>query len=359
MGRFLGVSGGVGFADNWRANVVYGQLIDFSNNSKPYFKIDSSSDSKPIFKGVSLDFGTRSQLGGTVYFIDQHVGGFTDRRATGGNLRYFDQGFSVMSMLDYDLQFRALNMMTVQGTITSNGTGTDYNFLIDRRRSPILDIRNAVNGTAITFASLVQTGRTTDAMIDLAKQRTSTSTLAQVGLTNHVTEKWNIGSDFTVSQTAGMPGTGQSSEIDGCVDTAGCVSAIPASGNTWTITGRLTGMGVFQPRDITNYSLSHTKGPLTTSEGFQISNHLEFEEKWTLDTAFYLGWQRYTDGGKSNNKSPTIRLAYKVRNNITLDSQVGGDWSKTSSKISSSAGVSESTTSSFRKYFGLGFRVDF
>ena len=43
-------------------------------------------------------------------------------------------------------------------------------------------------------------------------------------------------------------------------------------------------MGVLQPRDVTNFNVSYTKGPVTTSEAFQASNHLDLLEKWTLDT---------------------------------------------------------------------------
>ena len=124
MGRFDGIAAGYGFGQEWRVNVVTGQLSDYS------------IDSKPTFIGGSLDFCTRSPLGGSVYFINQNVSGFTDRRAVGGNLKYSDQRFNVMAMLDYDTQFKELNMFTVQGTLMGGGTGTDYNFLLDQPQKP-------------------------------------------------------------------------------------------------------------------------------------------------------------------------------------------------------------------------------
>ena len=339
MGRFDGVAAGYGFAPNWRANVVAGKLSDFS------------LDAKPKFLGFSLDFGTRSPLGGSVYMINQSVSGFTDRRAVGGNVRYFDQRFNIMSMLDYDTQFKALNIFTVQGTLLGGGNGTDYNFLVDRRRSPVLDVRNAVNGTPVSITSLIQTGFTTSDLIMYANQRTTTTNLAQVGMTNHLNEKWIMGTDLTIVKTAAMAASGDLFQ-DGTTGTAGYVPPIPSS-SSWTISERLTGMGVIQPGDITNFNLSYTKGQTTNTEAFQVSNHVDLEEKWTLDSALRLSFQSDSAGGKFNDLSPSVRATYKVRRNLTADTQLGLDWSKNSSS------VLQSSSSSFRQFVSLGFRLDF
>ncbi|MFZ2162682.1 MAG: hypothetical protein WAW02_10740 [Sideroxyarcus sp.] len=353
MGRFDGISAGYGFAQNWRANVVVGELSDYS------------IDDKPKFRGVSLDFGTRSPLGGSVYYINQTVSGFTDRKAVGGNLRYFEQRFNIMSMLDYDVQFKALNMITVQGTLNGGGSGTDYNFLLDRRRSPILDIRNAVNGTGVSIATLIENGFTTDDMILLANQRTTVSNMAQVGMTNHLDEKWSIGTDFTISNTAGLSASG-----DKFVDafgntiygTAGYVEAQPSSGNTWTISERATGLGVFLAGDITNFSLSYTKGASSKAQALQVSNHVDLKEKWTLDTVLSMSIQNssttdLSTGASTSSKtydiSPSLRAAYRVRNNLSVDGQLGLDWNKNTNSYS------ESPTTTWRNFISFGGRFDF
>ncbi len=315
---------------------------------------DFSIDAKPQFYGASLDFGTRNPLGGSVYMINQTVSGITDRSAVGGNLRYFDPRYSIISMLDYDVQFKALNMITVQGTINGGGTGNDYNFLLDRRRSPILDIRNAVYGTTTSLATLMQNGWTTSDLVALANQRTATSDSAQIGMTNHLNEKWNIGTDFSISRTEGLAASGgQIDPVFGCVATEGCVPAQPSTGNTWTISERMTGLGVIQSRDVTNFNLSYTKGQLFTMEAFQCSNHSDLKEKWTLDSTFRLSFQSDNTGGKSTDISPTARVSYQVRNNLAADAQLGLDWTNSSSS------VLQSTTKSFRDFISLGFRLNF
>ncbi|OIR10754.1 hypothetical protein GALL_75250 [mine drainage metagenome] len=341
MGRFDGVSAGYGFVPNWRVNVVAGQLSDFT------------IDSKPTFYGASVDFGTKSQFGGSVYGITQQVNGFNDRRAVGGNLRYFDQKFNIMSMVDYDVLFKALNIFTVQGTLNGGGVGgTDYNFLLDRRRSPVLDVRNAINGTTSTIATLMQNGWSMSDLILLADQRTTVSNMAQVGMTNHLSEKWFVGTDFSIAKTAGMIASGTLLP-DGTTGVEGFVPAIPSTGNTWTITERATGLGVIRSQDTTNFSVSYSKGALITAEGFQASNHVDLQEKWTLDSTFVLNFQSDNTGGKMNDVAPTIRVAYKLRRNLSTDAQLGLDWNKTSSS------VLQSTSTALREFVAFGFRLDF
>lgn len=346
MGRFDGVSAGYGFGSGMRANVVAGRLADFS------------SDVKPTFTSYSLDFGTRSALGGSVYFTNQTVSGITDRRAVGGNLRYFEPRFNLMSMLDYDTQFKAVNILTVQGTWNGGGVGAnDYNFLLDRRRSPILDVRNAVNGTAVPLSTLIQNGYTTSDLVLLADQRTASTNLAQVGMTNHLSEKWIIGTDFSASNTSGLPSSG--GPVDptvGCIATEGCVDATPATGVAWSISERFTGLGMFRPNDVTNFSVSYTKSQQTTGQAFQVSNHIDLDDKWTLDSALSLNFQSISTGSsKSNDIAPSVRASYKVRNNLTADGQLGLDWSHTTTSVVDTS----NTANSLREYIALGFTVIF
>jgi hypothetical protein len=342
MGRFDGVAAGYGFLPGWKANVVIGQLADYS------------IDTKPKFKGVSLDFGTRSPFGGSVYYINQTLDRLTVRRAVGGNLRYYEQGFNVMSLLDYDIQFNALNMITVQGTVNDVVTGTDFSFLLERRKNPMLDIRNAVHGTGVSIATLLEYGYETSDLILLANQRTTVSNMAQVGMTNRLNEKWNIGTDFNVSNTAGLASSGDEfTDSFGNVTygTAGYVAASPSSGNTWTISERMTGMGVFRSGDVTNFSLSYTKSPSSSAEAFQVSNHVDLQEIWTLDTTLSLSMQNY-NLGKSYDISPSIRAGYRVRSNITVDGQFGINWNKNSSN-------EQSSSKALREYISFGGRYDF
>jgi hypothetical protein len=348
MGRFLGVTAGYGITQDLRANVVTGQLIDFA------------TDAKPVFFGTSVDFGARSPLGGSVYVMTQRVNGLTDRRAIGGNLRYFEQGFNVMSMLDYDVLFRAVNIATVQGTLLGNGVnGTDFNFLVDRRRSPVLDIRNAVNGTGKPIQNLIINGSSTSDLMDLAKQRTSVTNLAQVGMTNHLNEKWAAGTDLTLSDTSGLPRSGGTDPTVSCSDssqsvaTEGCLDATPSTGMSWTVSERLTGFGIFKSGDVTNFSLSYTKSKQAISDGFQVSNHTSLDEKWMLDTAMHLGYTFDKTAGTTFDFAPSVRTSYRIRNDLTGDAQLGLD------RVVTKSGGLQTSSASWREFISFGFNLGF
>lgn len=337
LGRFDGISAGYGFMQNWRVNIVTGQLSDIT------------LDSKPTFFSLGLDFGVNSPLGGSAYVISQKAGGITDRKATGGYLRYFEQGKTAMAMLDYDMQFKALNIFTLQGTLNYD-SGTDYNYLLDRRRSPVLDIRNAINGTTSTVSTLLQNGWTTNDLLALANSRTAISNLAMVGVTQRFKEKWQAGTDLIVSNTSGLPASGTLNP-DGTTGLEGFVAATPSTGNTWTINGRLSGSDVITQRDMTMGTLSYTKNPFLNGKSILLYNHSYPRELWTLDSTLRLYWQTDNTGGKVSTTSPVFKVGYRLRNSLTMEGEGGVDWTKTNPTVSPPSNTT-------RKYFSIGLRWD-
>lgn len=343
LGRFDGIAAGYGFIPNWRANVVSGKLSDATNGPRP------------IFFGASLDVGVNSPLGGSLYAVNQTVSGIVDRRAVGGNMRYFSQQGMLMTMLDYDVQFKELNMVTVQGTLNAD-SGTNYNFLLDRRKTPSLSVRSAVNGTAASLDTLLQNGWTKDDLILLAKQRTAISNMAQFGVTNRLDENWQMGTDIVVSNTTGMreSGTQFTDPATGIVTTGldGFVPGAPASGNTWTLSERLTGNNIISRNGISMCSLSYTKSHLMTGKSLLFNNREYIQEQWTLDGTLRLFWQTDNFGGKQNTISPVFKLGYRLKTSLTVETEFGLDRTKaTPSSLQSSK--------STRNYFSFGFRWDY
>ena len=166
-------------------------------------------DAKPTFNGVSLDFGVRSPLGGSAYFINQTVSGFTDRRAV--QVVICDTSindFTIMSNAGLRHTVQCSEYLHIARNIDRRwNRQMTITFFWDRRRSPVLDVRNAVNGTTVSIATLLQAGATTKRYDSVWRiQRTAVSDLAQVGMTNHLNEKWNAGTDFTdFEHSSGLP----------------------------------------------------------------------------------------------------------------------------------------------------------
>lgn len=338
LGRFDGISAGYGFLSDLRANVVAGQLSD------------TVLGPQPVFLGTSLDFGVRSPLGGSLYAIKQTVGGMTDREAAGGYLRYFEQSKTAVIMLDYDLQFKEINMLTVQGSYNSE-SGTGYNFLWDRRKTPSLSMRNAVNGTTASLDTLRQNGWTTDDLLSLAQLRTAVSNMAQIGMTNRIKDNWQIGTDITVTNTSGMPASGTLNP-DGTVGLEGFVAASASTGNAWTISERLIGNSVFSDSDVSMCSVSYSKSDFMQGKTLLLNSHSYLLEKWTIDETLRLYWQTDSTGGNQTISAPVVRLGYRLKKNLMLETEAGVDLSKSTPN----ALQSSNTT---RTYFSFGFRQDF
>lgn len=338
LGRFDGVSAGFGFLTNWRASAVAGRLSD------------QVIGSKPVFFGAGLDFGVKSSIGGQVYAIKQIVDGLVDRQAVGGNLRYFDQRKTAIALVDYDTQFKALNMVTVQGTLNSL-SGTDYNFMLDRRRSPTLSIRNAVNGTTASIDTLQQNGWTIDDLLLLANQRTATTNMAQFGFTNHIQEKWQVGTDISASNTSGLPASGTLNP-DFTTGLEGFVPATPSTGIAWTLSERLIGSDVISRGDVSVCSLSYSRSTSSAGTSLLFNNHTLLQEQWTLDSTLRFYWQTDDMGDKVNTIAPTLKLGYRMRNSLTLETEGGIELTKATPS-------SMPASNTDRKYFSLGFRWDF
>lgn len=390
LGRFLGVSAGYGFLQDWRANFSIGQMTD------------EVLGQKPKFNSVSLDFGVNSPLGGSVYLINQTVAGITDRRATGGDLRYFEQGKTALATLDYDVQFKSVNIFTLQGTLNLD-SGTDYSFMLDHRKSPSLSVMNAVYGavatsaeqfywvdpndpnacliynpfydpvltptlnpclsdnsfayTPATLSILLQSGFSLDELVDLAKKRTAITNQAQFSVSQRVNEKWQTGTDFTVSNTSGMPESGtpiRDPETGEVVTTGieGYFPATPSSGVTWTLGGRISGTDVIATRDQSTLNLSYTKGPSTQSTLLLLNNRAYLSDIWTLDGT--LRGMRITDtlGGKQMVYSVVAKAGYNVRTSLALEVELGVDWMKITYSTYNPATIK-------RGYISSGFRWDF
>lgn len=384
MGRFLGISAGYGFTPDWRANIALGQSTE------------AVLGSKPKFNSVGLDFGVNSPLGGSVYFINQTVEGITDRKATGGNLRYFEQGKTVIAMLDYDIQFKSVNIFSLQGTLNYD-SGTDYSFMLDHRKAPSLSIMNAVYGAGQTAATqffwvdpndptqcliynefydpvspqgqnlckpdvsyaytpstlgvLLQNGFTIESLIELAKKRTASTNQVQFGASQRIREKWQVGADLTVSNTSGLPESGTDNG-DNTTGLEGYFPATPSSGSTWTLSGRITGSDVIAKRDLTTASLSFTKGPSVLSRFLILNNRSYPAELWTLDGTLRGIFVTDNIGGKQKSFSAVAKTGYSLRTSLTWEVELGLDW----------LNITYSTyfpATYKRGYASTGFRWDF
>ncbi|MEA3241805.1 MAG: hypothetical protein U9Q19_00025, partial [Pseudomonadota bacterium] len=199
LGRFDGLLLGYKLADWMTVNAVGGFPV-FS--TRDGFKTDR------YLYGLSTDLGTFANAWDfNLFVIEQRVESVVDRRAVGGEARYFDPIRSLLTFVDYDILYGSLNTAIFLGTWTLPDR-TTINATVDYRNSPILTTTSALQGqSAGSIDDLLDT-LTEEDIQELAKDRTGHSTTATLGASHPFTEKIQLSGDVTVSELSGTKASG-------------------------------------------------------------------------------------------------------------------------------------------------------
>ena len=326
LGRFDGAQVGYGFAPRFRLNAVTGTPAE------------QFTGLKPVFYGLSLDAeNLGDRLSGTFYAIQQRVESITDRTALGSELRYFDTQRSMFSLIDYDVTFRALNIGMLQGT-WQLPSGTAFNLLADYRRSPSLQLTNALlTGTNLTLRELLDTFSLSDVRTQ-AKDITPISKVFYVGMTYPITPAWQIGTDVRISSLTGTP------EI-------GLLPATPSTGNVYTYSVQLIGSGLFARNDVMVLNGSYLTGQLNKGLSLGLTERIQFAEKWVFEPSLKYYKQKDNHDVNLTRTSSGFKLSYRLRERIQLESEMTFEKTRTVSPS-----INDETT---RRFYSLGYRWDF
>lgn len=326
LGRFDGATVGFSATPSIRVNAVAGQLSDYTIGSKP------------VFYGASMDMGPV-----TLYAINQMIDDVLDRKAIGTEIHYFQPTKTAFALLDYDTSYSTINTAMFQGTYSADAELT-YNLLLDHRKSPYISTRNALYGSTTTsVADLLQNMSETE-LRALAAARTGSTNLIQFGISQQVSEKWQVGGDVRVSNFEGLLASGTTT-VEGIIPEA------PSSGNEWATSIQLSGNNLYSSRDVSVFNLSYITSPTYKGQSFYVYSHGMLTEKWSMDASMQL-YRQETDAGTTMTRIvPTLRSAYQMRQQLSFELEAGIELSRSESSLESSE--------IRRQFFSLGFRWDF
>ena len=197
LGRFDGARLGYGFAEGWRLSAVAGYLVDL------YASNDVATD-RPFY-GVTLDgLSVAEGLDLQLFAVQERADGYTDGTSIGGEVRYSGERLFLSGFLDYDAHFGALDALVVNGSWQAS-SATTLNLFVDHRYVPSLALRNALIGQPQdSLGALDQQLRFED-LEGVARDRTARSTLASLGATHQLGERFLLAGDFAVSELSGTP----------------------------------------------------------------------------------------------------------------------------------------------------------
>ncbi len=311
-------------------------------NAVSGFPVDSSKDSletNRYFYGVSADFGTYANAWDFVAFlIEQQVDGILDRRAVGGEARYFDPVKSVLTYVDYDISYDELNTLLILGNWNLANQMT-INATIDYRQSPILTTRNAIQGQGVETIDELTTTFTEDELRQLAQDRTATSTSYTLGVAKPLSERFQVTGDVTMSNLGSTP-------------TSAGVEGMPSTGDEFFYNLQLIGSNLLKEGDVTILGVRYSDTSTSNTTSLLVNSRYPVNSAWRVNPRVRLDYrENLTDESTQWTAAPSLLLDYRWRRKYRLEFEAGGEWSSRELVI----GTEDSTA----YYFNLGYRADF
>jgi hypothetical protein len=328
--RFDGAIAGVGIANKWRLNAAAGVPVEYP-----------SIDSERKFWATNLEYENLGNAwSGNFFYVDQVTDGLLDRRAVGTEVRYFDASTSLFSLLDYDTSYKEWNVTMLQATWQTEGR-TTLNLLYDRRKAPPLTTTNAIFGQGTTSIATLRQTLTAEQIRQQARDVTATATQALLGVTTPVSPRWQVGADARLTNVGALPAV----VVNGIP-----IPAQPATGNIYSYDVQAIGTNLYSSRDTNVFSVTYVDAP--TQQGYQLAYNLSlFQGRWTVEPSLRYYSQKDTQDVKLDRWTPGLRLTYRVRENVALESEF--NWEKTRTV----GPASRDDTS--RGFFYIGYRWDF
>lgn len=326
LGSFDGAIAGYKVARNWRINAQAGQPVDYGLDSRRYF-YGMSLDAENIFDSWS----------GNMYGIRQRVDGIADREALGGEIRYFRNGNSLYSMVDYDTLFKTVNIATVQASVQTKGQ-TMFTLLADQRKAPPLSTTNAVFGQPVTSIKQLLATNTPDQLRERALAITSDVRQYLASVTTPVSASWQLGADYRLTNVGPLP----------------AYNDIPATAGTGNISGytlQAIGSNLYSSRDTSVLSATLLKSPQFRGEYVSYSNLTGLGARWTIEPSVRWYQQRDTTDTRTDRYTGVLRLTYVWKESLSLEGEYDLERSITQSPIQREAAL--------HQFFYIGYRYSF
>jgi tetratricopeptide (TPR) repeat protein len=250
------------------------------------------------------------------YFFDQTNEGQTDRRSIGFQTRYSVAGRTAVALIDYDIAFQQLNSATLIGN-AKVGQYWVLSFDADHRRSPLLELNNALIGqTALDLNSLenLTTPPLTPSQLrQLALDRTATSNTFVVSASRPIGERWQFMADLGAFELSGTP----ASPLIGAMGVFPGIPAVAATQSTGldkNATVQFSGSSLVQANDLHIFSARYDNSPEARSTTLSWDARFVVTGNWRMGPR--LSVERLDDptlGGKQMLYLPQVRADWTNR----------------------------------------------
>jgi hypothetical protein len=129
------------------------------------------------------------------------------------------------------------------------------------------------------------------------------------------------------------------------------IPATPSTGDIYGYSVQAIGSNLYSKRDLNVFNVTLQTSPTFDGEYFSYSNLTGLGQAWTVEPSIKLYSQRDNLGVTLRRITPGVRITYRLRERVTLESELDYEFSHIES-----ATQEEDTTN---RFFYVGYRVDF
>lgn len=281
---------------------------------KPVNSTSDGIDDDRTFYGISSNFTPGIEnLDVGVFFLQQNVKDMTDRQSVGAEVRYFGPNKSIWGLVDFDTSFSEISSLFLQGSWRLGSDLTLTGFL-DRRRSPLLSLSNAMIGQPVAGFDELLLLYPEDEIRQFALDRAAMTTSVTLGASKPISPRFQLNLNATQSTIDASPESGG-------------VFATPETTYNYVSTD-LVGSSLIKEGDVTLFGLRYSDSESTQvystylDTRFPIGRHFRINPRIRVDHR-----QIKSDDSTQWIYTPGLRLQYRKDRRFRVEFEAGMQFS--------------------------------
>jgi tetratricopeptide (TPR) repeat protein len=300
----LAVEGNIGLFDGVYFGYQINPKVSISAAAGlPAYSVYSAFSTAQTFGTVSAEWDPNPSWAVDGYLFNEMDSGFVDRRSVGLQTRYTRAGSTAVVLIDYDVNLQQLNSATLIGNARV-GPSWVLGFDADYRRSPLLELNDALVGQSAPDLNALAMEFTPSQIKQLALDRTATSDTFVVSASRAVGERWQFMASVSALQLGSTPASGG-------------VEAIESMGLDKSVSLQLSGLSLVQASDLHIFGVRFDDSPQMRSETLSWDARFVVHGAWRLGPR--LSVEELTDqflGGRRFMYLPELRGDWTGRRSI-------------------------------------------
>jgi cell division septation protein DedD len=329
LGRFDGAFMAYSISPRVTLNGVAGYTVDTSR--------EAFQNERSLY-GLSVDLTDMVQdMDFSLFYNAQDYSGATDRRAVGGEVRYFVERGNLLGLVDYDTYYGALNIAMLSGSWSFPGQWV-VSANLDYRRSPLITSRNALIGQQTQSMDILLSQVGEEEVRIMAEDRSAEYQSAMFGLSHPLNEKFQIqlhASMFNLSST----------------ESSGGVAGFAGTGNEFAYDMQFIGTGLLSQGDMSIIGMRYVDGNRYSTISMFLNSRFPLAAGFRIQPRVRIDRRsRMFDDLQEWIISPSMRLEYRIGPHA-LEFDLGGEWWRQDGAVTA--------TDASAYFMNLGYRLIF